>query len=84
MLHQTSLFLVMHKLKVSANEFFFYCTIVNAFADVKLNIDKLMVFVRMEENIVGKNKKCWLPAFSSFPTMFKKASYTGSFKVVIV
>ena len=25
------------------------------------------------ENIVGKRKKCWLPKFSYFPTMFSKA-----------
>ena len=24
------------------------------------------------ENIVGKRRKCWLPAFSPFPTMFSK------------
>ena len=24
------------------------------------------------ENIVGKKRKCWLPAFSPFPTMFSK------------
>ena len=33
------------------------------------------------ENIVGT---LWLPAFSPLPTIFPKASYTGSFKVVIV
>ena len=25
------------------------------------------------ENIVGKRRKCWLPAFSPFPSMFLKA-----------
>ena len=29
------------------------------------------VFGRVE-NIVGKRRKCWLPAFSPFPTMFSK------------
>ena len=31
------------------------------------------------ENIVGKGKKCWLPAFSPFPTMFSRAFF---FRVV--
>ena len=29
----------------------------------------------MVENIVGKGEKCWLPAFSLFPTMFSKALF---------
>ena len=28
------------------------------------------------ENIVGKGEKCWLPAFSPFPTMFSKAFFS--------
>ena len=42
-----------------------------AFADDKLDVtqDIKVVFQRIE-NIVGKRRKCWLPAFSSFPTMF--------------
>ena len=27
-------------------------------------------FFQRFENIVGKRRKCWLPAFSPFPTMF--------------
>ena len=30
---------------------------------------------KREENIVGKRRKCWLPAFSPFPTMFSKVSF---------
>ena len=30
-------------------------------------------FFDRAENIVEKRRKCWLPAFSSFPTMFSKA-----------
>ena len=29
----------------------------------------------------GKRRKCWLPAFSPFLTIFLKASFTGSYKV---
>ena len=32
------------------------------------------------ENIVGKGAKCWLPAFSPFPTMFSKTSFQGPLK----
>ena len=36
------------------------------------------------KNIVGKRRKCWLPALSPFPTMFLKASFSRSLKVWIV
>ena len=29
------------------------------------------------KNIVGKGEKCWLPAFSPFPTMFSKVHFLG-------
>ena len=32
----------------------------------------------------GKKRKCWLPAFSPFPTMFSKAFFFRSLKVGIV
>ena len=32
----------------------------------------------------GKRRKCWLPAFSPFPTIFSKGFFSGSFKVRIV
>ena len=31
--------------------------------------------LRRAENIVGKGEKCWLPAFSPFPTMFSKGFF---------
>ena len=56
-----------------------------AFADDNINVTESLKFVlRMFENILGKGEKCWLPAFSSFLTMFQKASLTGSLKVVTV
>ena len=32
------------------------------------------------ENNVEKRRKCWLPAFSSFPTMFSKGYSLGAVK----
>ena len=29
------------------------------------------------ENIEGKRRKCWLPLFSPFPTMFSKGLFHG-------
>ena len=44
-----------------------------AFADNKINATlQEMFFLGLVENIVGKGKKCWLPAFSPFLTMFVK------------
>ena len=52
-----------------------------AFADNKLKVIQMTKLVLDEvENIVGKRKKSWLPAFSSF----QKASFSGSLKVGIV
>ena len=62
-------------------------TKLKAFADDKLDIANLLILTNSlkdrEENTVEK-KKCWLPAFSSFPTVFSKPFSLGSFKVVIV
>ena len=41
------------------------------FADDKLNVtQKLKFILGRVETIVGKRRKCWLPAFFPFPTMF--------------
>ena len=43
------------------------------FADDKIKILKMMIFVfDRVENIVGKRRKYWLPAFSPLPSMFPK------------
>ena len=48
--------------------------IFKAFADDILKIIKTMIsFFDRVENNVGKRRKCWLPAFSPFPTVFSKA-----------
>ena len=50
------------------------------FADDKLNVAKMMIFLLdSAENSVGNGGKCLVPAFSSFPTLFSKAFF---FKVV--
>ena len=47
-----------------------------AFADNKINVTKILKFTsRMVKNILGKKRKCWLPAFSPVPKMFSKASF---------
>ena len=44
-----------------------------AFADDTFNVIQMAhYFYDRVENIVGKGKKYWLPAFSSFPLMFLK------------
>ena len=42
-------------------------------ADDKIRATEKLKFVKGSvENIVEKRTKCWLPAFSPFPTMFSK------------
>ena len=51
-------------------------TKLKALADDKLKVAKMRIslFDRVE-NTVGKGEKCWLPAFSPFPTVFSKAFF---------
>ena len=45
-----------------------------AYADDKINATRSLNFVLGGvKNILGKRRKCWLPAFSPFPKMFSKA-----------
>ena len=56
-----------------------------AFADNHKKVTKKLKFLLgWGEIILGKRRKCWLPAFSVFPKMFLKASSSGSLKVGIV
>ena len=46
---------------------------VKAFADHNINVTKILKFVLGNgRKHSGKRRKCWLPAFSPFPTMFSK------------
>ena len=38
-----------------------------AFADEKMNVAEMMVSLS-DRSYCGKRRKCWLPAFSPFPT----------------
>ena len=57
-----------------------------AFADDKINVtEKLKFGLGMVENIVGKRRKCCLPAFCPFPhNVFKRLLIQGRLKVMIV
>ena len=43
-----------------------------AFADNKMNVTKTEILSGIVREHCGKRRKCWLPAFSPFPTMFSK------------
>ena len=42
------------------------------FADDKTNVTEKLKFLLERVENTGKRRKCWLPAFSPFPTMFSK------------
>ena len=52
-------------------------TKLKAFADDRKNVAQMMISVF---NRVEKRRKCWLPAFSSFLTMFSKGFFLGIIK----
>ena len=54
-------------------------TKLKAFADDKLNIARMMISpYDKSRKLCGKRRKCWLPAFSPFPTVFSKAFFLKS------
>ena len=58
---------------------------IQALADSKINMNKKLKFVfGRVENIVAKGENAGYQHFPFFPQCFQKASYSGSFKVVIV
>ena len=51
-----------------------------AFADDKINVNlKTEILFGIGRKHLWKRRKCWLPAFSPFPTMFSKGLF---FRVV--
>ena len=72
--YSTPIYLQPTQLNSLPNDKSLTLTKLKAFADIKFNVAKMMIaiFDRVE-NIVGKKRKCWLPAFFSFPSMFSKA-----------
>ena len=64
---------------------FLYVTKLKAFADNKLNVAKMTIFLlERTEHTVGKGENAQLPAFSPFPSVFPKPPSLGSLKVGIV
>ena len=56
-------------------------TQLKAFADDKINsAHKTISVFDNVENIMGKRRKCWLPAFSAFPMMFSKGLFLRAVK----
>ena len=54
----------------------FNITKFKAFAEDKLDVAKMTISLSDRvENTVEKRRKCWLSAFSSFPTVFSKAFF---------
>ena len=47
-----------------------------AFADDKINVTKKEILFGMVRKHCGKRRKCWLAAFSPFPTMFSEAFFS--------
>ena len=64
-------------IKPLPNEKFLDMTKLKAFADDKLNVAKTTISLCDSiENTMGKEKKCWIQAFSSFSTVFSKAFFS--------
>ena len=47
-------------------------TKMKTFADKRFNVATMMIAVFDGDESYGKRRKCWLPVFSSFPTIFSK------------
>ena len=59
------------KFKSSPNDRILDQSKLKVFADDTINVaEKLKFVVGKVEKLCGKRRKCWLPAFSPFPTMF--------------
>ena len=56
----------------------------NAFADDSFSESKTVQFFFGKVENDEKRTKCWLPAFSLFPTMFSKHFFQGALNVNIV
>ena len=58
------------------NNNFFDWSKLKELADNKINVTEKLKFVMgMSRKPWGKRRKCWLPAFSPFPTMFSKGFF---------
>ena len=46
-----------------------------AFADDKISVSKFEIYFWKNKKQCGKRRKCWLPAFSPFPTILSKSFF---------
>ena len=70
------------RLKPLPNDKILALTKFKAFADDKIIVTQNLKFVLVRvQNIVGKRRKCWLPAFSPFPTMFYNSVFSRGGKI---
>ena len=61
------------------NNKFLDCSKLKALADDKINVNENLKLVLGKVENCGKRRKCWLSAFSTFPSMFSKGFF---YKVV--
>ena len=59
-----------------SNDRFLNLSKLKGFADDKINVTKKLNLGKGRKHC-GKRRKCWLPAFSPFPTMFSKGFFHG-------
>ena len=60
---------------------FLHETKLKAFADDKIKVAKIRIsLLDKSRKYCGERRKCWLPAFSSFPTVFSKAFFVSVVK----
>ena len=50
------------------------------FADDKVKVAEVEICIEKGRKQCGKRRKCWLPAFSPFPTMFSKGFFLRAVK----
>ena len=68
------------KLNPLPNDTIFYLSKLKAFADGKINVKRIEICFRKGRKHCGKRRKCWLPAFSPYPTFFSKGFFHRAFK----
>ena len=61
-----------------------YLSKLNVLADDNFNVLKWCIFLSQGRKHCGKWRKCWFPAFSSFPKMFSKGFFSRVVNLGIV
>ena len=66
----------------SPNDKILALTKLKAFADDKINVvQNIELALSLDRKHCWKRRKCWLPAFSSLPTMFSNGLFLGVIKI---